>query len=214
VRPWSHLIGLSYEPRTVPPPGSAQLLCLVTDALDGPEHKHARRRGVHPCRSELAGTVRDRPDARQLTDGITLSDRAILENARRAAVRGGCAVMIRKVCGGTYPAVTQGLPASKGRCVPGGLTRLDPGQARCFLAGETRTGTLPGGKVPRGTPAGSTRTASPAATSGASSWEWSRLTSIHTSLAAPQAGVGCSFGACWAGRFRPASRNLWQAPLR
>jgi len=35
-----------------------------------------------PCRSRLAGTVRDRPDTRQLTDRITRSDRQVLENAR------------------------------------------------------------------------------------------------------------------------------------
>jgi hypothetical protein len=54
---------------------------------------------------------------------------------QRGFVRGRCAVMIRKVCGGTYPAVMQGLPASKGRCVPGGLTRLDPGTGEMLPRG-------------------------------------------------------------------------------
>jgi hypothetical protein len=39
-----------------------------------------------PCRSGVAGTVRDRPDARQLVGRITLSDRKkFQENALRAA---------------------------------------------------------------------------------------------------------------------------------
>jgi hypothetical protein len=41
-------------------------------------------------RSGLAGTVRDWPDPRQPTDRITLSDREVLENARRAAQLRGC----------------------------------------------------------------------------------------------------------------------------
>src|SRR5215472_927977 len=43
-----------------------------------------------PCRSGLAGTVRDRPDARQPVGRITLSDRKkFQENALRAADRRG-----------------------------------------------------------------------------------------------------------------------------
>jgi hypothetical protein len=58
--------------------------CLVTAIADDPGQKHARRWGVHlPFR--LAGTVRDRPDNRQLTDRITLSERGVLENTRRPA---------------------------------------------------------------------------------------------------------------------------------
>jgi hypothetical protein len=71
VRPWSHLLVSVTSRAQYRRPDQPQLLCLVTDALDRPEHKHARRRGVHPCRSGLAGTARDRPDTRQPADRHT-----------------------------------------------------------------------------------------------------------------------------------------------
>ena len=50
----------------------------------------ALNRGAHAAEActvpfRAGGTVRHRPDTRQLTERITLSDRDVLENARRAA---------------------------------------------------------------------------------------------------------------------------------
>jgi len=52
-------------------PDQPQLLCLVTDALDGPEHKHARRRSVP------GATLARSPNIRRL-DWLSLSRRSSL----------------------------------------------------------------------------------------------------------------------------------------
>jgi hypothetical protein len=83
VLPWSHLVVSVTSHMRSCRRAQPHLSCLVTAIADAAEQNHARRRGVHlPFR---AG--RDRPDTRQLTDRITLSDRGVLENARRAAMR-------------------------------------------------------------------------------------------------------------------------------
>ena len=72
----------------MPPWVQLQLLCLVTNALNPAlmeRHTPSKRVPVH---SRLAGTVRDRPDARQLTGRITLIEK-FQENARQAANRLG-----------------------------------------------------------------------------------------------------------------------------
>jgi hypothetical protein len=87
VRPWSHLVVSVTSRARSRRPDQPQLLCLVIDSPDGSEQKHARRRSVHPAVQSRPGPSDYRPDTRQLTDRITLSDREVLENARRADLR-------------------------------------------------------------------------------------------------------------------------------
>jgi hypothetical protein len=89
VLPWSHLVVSVPSRMRSHCRAQPQLSFLVTAIADDPEQKRARRPGVHPCYSGLAGTVRDRPHTRQLTHRITLSDREVLENTRRAACMAG-----------------------------------------------------------------------------------------------------------------------------
>jgi hypothetical protein len=94
------------------------------------------------CRSDrvLTGGHRD-PRSSGITDSPVTTMRSrivtgeIVPPCDIRPIRGGCTVMIGKVCGGAYPAVMQGLPASKGRRVPGGLTRLVPGTGEMLPRG-------------------------------------------------------------------------------
>jgi hypothetical protein len=48
VLPWSHLVVSATSQVRSRRPDQPRLLCLVTDAPDGTEQKHARRRSVRP----------------------------------------------------------------------------------------------------------------------------------------------------------------------
>jgi hypothetical protein len=80
-----------------------QVLCLVTGVVNGPERGRTPPKRA-PYRSGLAGTVRDlgagcccvQPDTRQLTDGITLSDREV--RGERAPSRYGGLVIGHRGC--------------------------------------------------------------------------------------------------------------------
>jgi hypothetical protein len=94
VLPWSHLPGLSYEPRAAARRDHLRLLCLVKGASGRSwtaVNRSTHAAGACSCRSGLAAAVRDRPDAGQLTDRITLSDREVpgeCATTRRSARRG------------------------------------------------------------------------------------------------------------------------------
>jgi hypothetical protein len=84
VSRWAHLWARSHSRRRVPLPISVGRLCLVKGITDEPER---RAHAAEACAlsSVPAGTIRDlgagcccvRPDTRQLTDRITLSDREV-----------------------------------------------------------------------------------------------------------------------------------------
>jgi hypothetical protein len=82
VLPWSHLLVSVTSRVRSRHPDQPQLLCLVTDALDGPERKHARRRSVP------GATLARSPNIRRL-DWLSLSRRSSLMlsgGARHAGV--------------------------------------------------------------------------------------------------------------------------------
>jgi hypothetical protein len=80
--------GLSFQRWAVPSPGRA-IAIVPGHSRPGPTRTEWRTPPKRaPSRSGQAGTVHDRPDTRQLTDRITLSNREVSENARRAVMIG------------------------------------------------------------------------------------------------------------------------------
>jgi len=61
--PVGSFAGLIYELWAVPPPGAAELLCLVTAVANGHEQRGTRRRSVRPTVRGWPGPSANAPDA-------------------------------------------------------------------------------------------------------------------------------------------------------